>query len=169
MSSIRFNLTTKEIEIMGPESFIEANFSEIQDLLIEGFRIKKSGKVRKTEIDEGPVLYINTEEPELIEAIKIPEESKAPEELQTDTAGIPEVPIEPKVKRPPVRKYIRNDDRLNNKGQIENFIKEIPEKISIASLKDKLRLTEQQIEVVLREAEKQGKIRKDMDGSYEWC
>jgi hypothetical protein len=169
MSSIRYNLATKEIEIEGPESFIEANFSRIQDLLIEGFGISKSEKIRKPKIDEGPVLIITGEESEIIWAIKPPEASKASEELKADAAEIPEVPIERKVQRPPVRKYIRKDDRLNNRDKIDNLIKKIPEKISIASLKEKLGLTEQQIEVVLREAEKQGKIRKEMDGSYVWC
>jgi hypothetical protein len=168
MSSIRFNLATKKIEIEGPESFIESNFSKIHDLLIDGLGIRKQRAFGKTKKAEEPVLYIESEEPETIEKIKIPEESKAREALQANATGIPSVPKIAKVVRPPVRKYIRKEDRPSNGDQIVDLIQEIPKKISFASLKENLGLTERQVGVIIREAEKQGRIRKDMDGSYVW-
>jgi hypothetical protein len=168
MSSIRFNMATKEIEIDGPESFIKSNFSKIRDLLIESLGMRKPIAFRKTKKAEYPVLFIVSVETEIIEEIKISEESQAPEGLQANAPGIPDVPQETKRKRPPVRKYIRPKDRSSSNDQVVSLIQEIPEKISLASLKEKFGLTEQQIEVVIREAEKQGRIRKDMDGSYVW-
>ena len=168
MSSIRFNLATKEMELDGPESFIEANFSRIQALLIESLGMRKPRSVRKTQKTEEPVLFIDSVEPENIEEIKIPEDSKAPDEFQENAIGIPSVPQIEKEKRLIVRKNIRKADIPSNQDQVADIIKEIPEKVSIASLKENLGLTEHQIEVVIREAEKQGRVRKDMDGSYVW-
>jgi len=41
MSVIKFNQSTKEIEMAGTESFIESNFNEIRNLLDEHFGVKK--------------------------------------------------------------------------------------------------------------------------------
>ena len=168
MSNIRFNLATKEIEINGPESFIEANFSKIQDLLIESLGLRKSRSVRKTTKAEVPVLFIDSVEHENIEAIKIPDDSKAPDEFQANAIGIPSVPQIAKEKRLIVRKHIRKEDESSNQDQVVDLSKEIPRKVSITSLKENLGLTERQIVVIIMEAEKQGRIRKDVDGSYLW-
>jgi hypothetical protein len=37
MSSIKYKYSAQEIEMKGTEAFIEANFSKIQDLLIESY------------------------------------------------------------------------------------------------------------------------------------
>jgi len=41
MAGIKFNTMTKEIEIKGPESFIESNFDKIMDPLIDNLGVKK--------------------------------------------------------------------------------------------------------------------------------
>jgi hypothetical protein len=168
MSNIRFNLTTKEIEIEGPESFIEASFSRVQDLLIESLGMRKPRSVRKPPKAEEQVLFIDSVEPGSIEEIKIPEDSKAPDEFQANAIGIPSVPQIAKENRLIVRKSVRKEDGPNNKDKVADLIKDIPEKVSIASLKENLGLTEHQIEGIIRDAEKQGRIRKDEDGSYLW-
>ena len=172
MSIIKFNSTTKEIEIKGSESFIESNFYQIQALLIESFGVKKEKASRQTNADNEPLFSGENIEP-ITEALRTSEISEAPEELPATKPEIHKVPQAPKVPRPPVRKYfntlgkyIRSEDTSINKSQAVDVIGHIPDEISIASLKEKFGLSEKQIEGIIKDAEKQGKVRRDLDGSF---
>jgi hypothetical protein len=172
MSNIKFNSMTKEIEIKGSESFIKSNFYKIHELLIENFGVKKAKVSRQTKADKEPILSGEATEP-TTEAIRTSDISDAPEELPATKPGIPEVPQAPKVSRPPVRKYfntlgkyIRSEDTSINKSQTADVIGQIPEEISVASLKEKFGLSEKRIEGIIKDAEKQGRVRRDMDGSF---
>jgi hypothetical protein len=167
MPSIKFNPTTKEIEIEGPESFIESNFYRVQDLVLESLGVKKTKVSRKPHADEEPI-GVETMEIQIAKGTKVPEVSEISEELLTTKPGIPDVPQKPGVKRPPVRKYIRVGEKSVSKVPIDDQMKLDPEGISIASLKEKFGLSDQKIGAIIREAEKQGRVQKDMDGSYVW-
>lgn len=177
MSSIKFNQATKEIEIKGSESFIESNFDLIEDLLAESLGVIKTKRSVTTKSDEKPVLWVETIEPEphATEEITIPDVIEAPAIAPATQQNILEASQEPKVKRPPVRKYfntlgqlIRSEDTSINKEQVSDPIRQISQGISITSLKENFGLSEQQIEVIIRDAEKQGRARRDLDGSYIW-
>jgi hypothetical protein len=88
---------------------------------------------------------------------------------------VPEVSEASKATRPPVRKYfntlgkqIRSEDTSIGKNQAVGPIGRIPAGISIASLKEKFGLSQQQIEGIIRDAEKHGRVRKYLNGSYVW-
>ena len=53
MSSIKFNHLTREIEMKGSESFIESNFDQIQDLLVESFGVKREDDIKKNKGTSG--------------------------------------------------------------------------------------------------------------------
>ncbi|TRZ91692.1 hypothetical protein D4R89_02495 [bacterium] len=174
MSNIKFNLTTKEIEIKGSESFIESNFYQIKALLIESFGEKKAKVSRQTMAGKESLLSDENSEP-ITEVLRTSEMPEAPEELPATKPEIHEVPQAPRVARPPVRKYfntlgkcIRSEDTSINKSQPVNVLGQIPEELSVASLKEKFGLSEKQIEEIIKDAEKQGRVRKDLDGSYVW-
>ena len=175
MNSIKFNQATKEMEIKGSESFIESNLDMIEDLLTESLGVIKTKGSTRTKSDEKPVLWLDTVEPQVNEAIKIPDVIKTPEIALVTQRDIPEAPQEPKVKRPPMRKYfstlgnlIRIVDTSINKNPVVNVIEQKPTEISIASLREKFGLPESKIEGIIRDAERHGKIRRVMNGSYVW-
>ena len=173
MSNINFNSMTREIEINGSESFIESNFHKIEALLIESFGEKKARVSRQTMADKEPLFPAQTMEP--TKAPGVAEITEAPEELPAVRPGIGESPQAPRVARPPVRKYfntlgkfIRSEDTSISKSQTGDVRGQITEELSVASLKKKFGLSEKQIEEVIKDAEKQGRVRKDLDGSYVW-
>jgi hypothetical protein len=175
MSNINFNSTTREIEIEGSESFIESNFHKIQALLNESFGDREAGVSRQAVADQESLLSSENKGP--MEAPGVPEIKQAPEELPAVRPGISmsEAPKAPRVARPPVRKYfntlgklIRSEDTSVNKSQTGDVPGQSPEELSVASLKKKFGLSEKQIEEVIKDAEKQGRVRKDLDGSYVW-
>jgi len=173
MSNINFNSTTGEIEIKGSESFIESNFHKIQALLIESFGDKKASETRQTRADKEPLFPGENREP--TEAPGVAEITQAPEELPAVRPGISESLQAPRVARPPVRKYfntlgklIRSEDTSINKSQTSEVLRQIPEELSVASLKEKFGLSEKKIEEIIKDAEKQGRVRRDLDGSYVW-
>jgi hypothetical protein len=175
MNSIKFNQATKEIEIKGSESFIESNFDMIEDLLAESLGVIKTKRSVTTISDEKPILWVETIDPHATEAITIPDVIETPEIAPAAQQNILEVSQEPKVKRPPARKYfntlgklIRSEDTSINKEQVSDPIRQISHGISITSLKENFGLSEQQIDVIIRDAEKQGRARRDLDGSYIW-
>ncbi len=174
MSHIKFNSTTKEMEITGSVSFIESNFYQVQALMIESFGGEKAKVSRQTGTDKEPVLSGETREP-IQEALRTSEISEAPEELPAIKSESHEAPPVPKVTRPPVRKYfntlgkyIRSEDTSINNSQPVDAFRRLPEELSVASLKEKFGLSEKQVEEIIKDAEKQGKVRKDLDGSYVW-
>ena len=176
MNSIKFNQATKEIEIKGSESFIESNLDMIEDLLTESLGVIEAKGSTTTKSDEKPVLWVETVEPQDTEAIKIPDIIETTEIALATQQDIIEAPQEPKVKRPPVRKYfntlgklIRSEDTSINKNPVVNVIEQKPMEISIASLKEKFGLPESKIGGIIRDAERHGKIRRAQNGSYVWA
>lgn len=175
MSTIRFNSTTKEIEITGSESFVESNFHQIKALMIESLAGKEEKVQRKTRTDKEPLLFGKTREP-ITEAMRTSEISEIPEELPVTTSESHEASHMPKAARPPVRKYfntvgkyIRSEDTSINKSQPVDVLGQIPGELSVASLKKKFGLSERQVEEIIKDAEKQGRVRKDAGGSYVWA
>jgi hypothetical protein len=175
MSCIKFNQATKEIEIKGSESFIESNLDVIEDLLTESLGVIKTKGSTKTKSDAIPVLWVDTVELQATETIKIPDVIETPEITLVTQQDILEISQEPKVKRPPVRKYfdtfgklIRSEDTSINKNPVINVIEQKSTEISIASLREKFGLPESKIGGIIRDAERYGKIKKVMNGSYVW-
>ena len=174
MSNIKFNSTTKEIEITGSESFIESNFYRVQALLIESVGGKTAKVSRQTRAEKELFISGETREP-ITEALRTSKTSEAPDELPATKPEIHEVTQVPKATRPPVRKYfntlgkyIRSEDTSINKSQPVDALGQITEELSVASLKEKFGLSVKQIEEIIKDAEKQGRVRKDLDGSYVW-
>lgn len=162
MSMIRLNLTTKEMEIKGSESFADDIFSKIQDLVTENQGIMETRLLRKKR-NVPEALKSEREEPKIDRMVKTSELDKA------SLPGIAVIPREMERKRPPVRKYIlRKAGTSSPNTSIASLPKEDTGRISLVSLKEKSGLTEQQIEAIIKDAEKQGRIRREMDGSYTW-
>ena len=176
MNSIKFNQATKEIELNGSEAFIQFNFDMIEELLTESLGVIKTKQSVTTKAEEKPILWVETIEPQATEAINTPDVIESPSATAIAMPqDILEVSQEPKVKRPPARKYfntlgqlIRSEDTSVNKVEAAEPVRQISPGISISSLKEKFGLSEQQIDVIIRDAEKQGRARRDLDGSYIW-
>jgi hypothetical protein len=182
MPSIKFNLLTKEIEMKGSESFIESNFNKIQDLLVENFGVKKMIAPRRTKTTQEPVSAVKMKESQAGIEINRHERSESPI-LPVTKSGIPEFshemndpaascgeyePERSKSKRPPLRKYIRKEGMPGHQRIVVEVVEQKPKEISIASLKEKFGLSESKIGGIIRDAEKLGKIRRVMNGSYSW-
>ena len=175
MRSITYNQSTKEMEIKGPESFIESNFHKIENIIRESFvamNKKASGKsTAKREIRLGD--KIQKPKPVQLKSACKSSASKIPAATESRVREVPEAP---KANRPPVRKYfnalgkcIRSEDTLIGKNQAVDPAGKSPEGISIASLKEKFGLSQQQIEGIIKDAEKHGRVRKYLNGSYVWA
>ena len=143
MAGIKFNTATKELEIKGPESFIESNFDKIMDLLTDSLGIKKKKLSRKTKAVKEPILSVETNESQTLEVIDIPEVVEVPETVLATEPVIPEVLQERKVKRPPLRIYIRDGAKTVYKSHSVDHNEQVPERISLASLKEKFGLSQQ--------------------------
>jgi hypothetical protein len=168
MPSIKFNLLTKEIEVKGSESFIELNFNKIQDLLVESFGVKKMTVLRKTKTTREPISFVKMKESQAGAEIKSHKLSEVPPILPATESFIPEIPYELKAKRPPLRKYIRKEGMPGHQRIVVEVVEQKPREISVASLKEKFGLSESKIGGIIRDAEKLGKIRRVMNGSYAW-
>lgn len=142
MPSIKFTQFAREIEMRGSESFIESNFDMIQDLLVESSGVKKKMASREAKAIQ--------------KAISIAE-------MKESQAG-----LESRVKRPPMRKYIRKEGAPGHERIVVEVAEQKTTEISIASLKEKFGLSESKIGGIIRDAEKLGKIRRVMNGSYSW-
>jgi hypothetical protein len=169
MSSLKFNHLTKEIEIMGSESFIGSNFSEIQDLLVESFGVKKVIVSRKTKANREPISFVKMSESHTSTEIKKDELSEVCPTLPATERSISEISHELKANRPPLKKYIRKVGIPGHQRMVVQVVEQKPSEISIASLKEKFGLSESKIGGIIRDAEKLGKIRKAMNGSYVWA
>jgi hypothetical protein len=168
MPSIKFNLLTKEIEVKGSESFIELNFNKIQDLLVESFGVKKMTVLRKTKTTRKPISFVKMKESQAGAEIKNHKPSEVPPILPAKESFIPEISYELKAKRPPLRKYIRKEGMPGHQRIVVEVVEQKPREISVASLKEKFGLSESKIGGIIRDAEKLGKIRRVMNGSYAW-
>jgi hypothetical protein len=168
MSSIKYNQLTKEIEVKGSESFIESNFNKIQDLLVESIGVKKMIVSGKTKTNQEPIPLVKMKESQAGTEIKrraLPEASPI---SPATKSSISDSSDELKAKRPPLRKYIRKEGMPGHQRMVVEVVEQKPKEISFASLKEKFGLSESKIGGIIRDAEKLGKIRRVMNGSYVW-
>ena len=178
MSSIRFNKESKEIELIGSESFIAANFHIIQNLLAENERLKRKNTV--TKMNRRPRLLTKPAKSKTPEALVDSEVPKSPLKLSTVEPEILKVSQEPRITRPPLRKYfdqnrnlIRSEYRsVVNDQRVIGMGKSIPDPVSngffISLLTENFGLAKDQIEGIVRDAEREGRVRNNSDGSFEW-
>ena len=174
MPGITFNQRTREMEIQGSESFIESNFHKIEDILKESLVTMNKQASTKTKANRENFLSDEIQKNQTTKVMRASEMSV----LETRTAAKPgglEISETLKASRPPVRKYfntlgkqIRSEDTSTGRNQATGPTGRIPEGISIASLKEKFGLSQQQIEGVIKDAEKHGRVRKYLNGSYVW-
>ena len=170
MSSIKFNYLTKEIELKGSESFIESNFDKIQDPLVESFRVKKKMIApRKTKITQEPILLVKVKETQTATEIKRHELSEVPQLSPATTSSIPEISYELKAIRLPLRKYIRKVGIPGQERIVVEVVEQKPRERSLASLKEKFGLSDSKIGGIIRDAEKFGKVKRVMNGSFVWA
>jgi uncharacterized membrane protein len=170
MPGIKFNRLTKEISIKGPESFIDSNFNKIQDLLVASFGVKRKMTVsKKTKTYQESPPLVKMKKSHAGAEIRRNARSEASRISSAIESFIPaEISYELKAKRPPLRKYIRKEGMPGHERIVVQVAEQKPGEISIASLKEKFGLSESKIDGVIRDAEKLGKIRRVMNGSYVW-
>jgi len=168
MSSIKYNQLTKVIEAKGSESFIESNFNKIHELLVESFGVKKMMISRKTKTNQKPISFVKMKKSQAGAEIKRHELTEASPILTATKSSIPEFSHELQAKRPPLRKYIRKEGMPGHQRIVVEVVEQKPKEISIASLKEKFGLSESKIGGIIRDAEKLGKIRRSLNGSYTW-
>ena len=168
MFSIKFNQFTKEIEVKGPESFIESNFNIIQDLLVKSFGEKKMMVSRKTKTNQEPISNVKMKESQAGPETDKHELTEVSPVLSATKSSIHEFSHEVKANRPPLRKYIRKEGMPGHQRIVIEVIEQKPKEISIASLKEKFGLSESKIGGIIRDAEKLGKVRRSLNGSYSW-
>ena len=128
----------------------------------------------KNKINKEILLSDEIQKPQTTKVLRVSEMS-ASEKPATAKPGVQEVPEAPKAARPPVRKYfntlgkyIRSEDTSIDKSQTAGLTERTPAGISIDSLREKFGLSQQQIKGIIRDAEKHGKVRKYVNGSYVW-
>ena len=168
MSSIKFNYLTREIEMEGSESFMESNFDKIQDLLIESFGVKRKMVLRMTKANQEPISDVKINASQTSTEITGHELSEASAILPATKSSIPEISHEFKAKRPPLRKYIRKVGSPGHQRTVVEIVEQKPRELSLASLKEKFGLSESKFGGIIRDAEKFGKIKRVMNGSYVW-
>jgi hypothetical protein len=168
MSSIKFNYLTKEIELEGSESFIESNFDKIQDLITKSLGVKRMMVSRMTEIKQEPTLAEKTKESQIDTEIKGRELSEVCQLSPSAKSPISEFSNEVRVNRPPLRKYIRKVGMPGQERIVVEVAEQKPKSISLESLKEKFGLSDSKIGGIIRDAEKFGKIKRVMNGSYVW-
>jgi hypothetical protein len=168
MPSIKFNQLTKETEVKGSESFIESNFNKIQDLLVESFGVKKMIVSRTTKATQEPISFVKIKESKADAEINRRGLSEASPISSATKSSSPEFSHELKAKRPPLRKYIRKEGMPGHQRVVFEVVEKKQKEISIASLREKFGLSESKIGGIIRDAEKLGKLRRVMNGSYSW-
>jgi hypothetical protein len=168
MPSIKFNCLTKEIEMEGSESFIESNFDKIQDLLIESFGVKRKMISRKTKTNQEPISVVKVRESQAGVKITGSELSNVSQLSPATISSMPEISHEIKANRPPLRKYIRKVGIPGHERTVVEIVEQKPKEITLASLKEKFGLSETKIGGIIRDAEKLGKVRRALNGSYVW-
>jgi hypothetical protein len=168
MPSIKFNLLTKEIEMKGSESFVESNFNKIQELLVESFGVKEKMISRRTMTNQDTISFATMKELQGGAEIERHQLSQASQILPATKSAIPGIAHDLSEKRPPLRKYIRKEGLPGHQRIVVEVVEQKPKEISIASLKEKFGLSESKIGGIIRDAEKLGKIKRVMGGSYSW-
>ncbi len=160
MTGITFNKTTKELEIKGSESFIESHFHLFEEIM------------KKTKITMNSEISLAAQSDELWEKGKKASQTPAHGSSAPARPGIGDIPAASKARRAPVKKYfntlgkpIKSVETASQKGPAP-IPADRPEGISIESLREKFGLSEQQIQGVIKDAERNGRLRKYLDGSY---
>lgn len=168
MPSIKLNHLTSEIELRGSETFIESNFDKIRDLLIGSFGVKKTMTSRRTEAREATLPMAGMKESQAGVEITRPEPSQASPILADTKSSLSEISQEIKAKRPPLRKYIRKVGSPGHERRVVEVAEEKPKEITLASLKEKFGLSDTKIGGIIRDAERFGKAKRVVNGSYLW-
>ena len=76
---------------------------------------------------------------------------------------------EANAKREPLRKIVRKEGLPGHqKTVVQVVVPSEREVLSIASLKEKFGLSDSKIGAIMRDAQRQGKIRRTVNGSYAW-
>jgi hypothetical protein len=169
MPGIKFNQLTREIEIKGSESFIELNFDRIRDLLVESVGVGKKMALKEAKTIQEPISVVIMKDSQADPEIRINELSGAYPISTAEKPFVPEFSKEFKAKRPPLRKYIRREGEPGHQRIVVEIAEQKRSEISIASLKEKFGLSDSKIGGIIRDAEKLGKIRRVMNGSYAWA
>jgi hypothetical protein len=166
MSTIRFNDLTKEIELKGSESFIKSNFDKIEELLNEDSGVKRKMVSRRTKVKQEPISVSKKNESQTsIEMVKLepPNSSQLSRVAEASMTGISH---EIKANRPPLRKYIRKVGMPGQERIVVEVAEQKPKELSLASLKEKFGLSDSRIGGMIWDAEKPGKMRRVVNGSY---
>ncbi len=168
MSSITFNYLTKEIEMKGPESFIESNLDKIQDLLVERFGEKKKMLTREAhaKANQEPPSLVKMKESQKVAQTTRREVSPSSPRPSAANPSVQGIAQEITTNRPPMRKYIRREGIPGHQRIVVEIAEQKPKELSLAALKEKFGLSKSKIEGVIRDAEKLGKIKRVMNGSY---
>lgn len=167
MSGIRFNHSTKEIEMAASKSFIAAYFNKVQDLLVERFGEKtKMAVSRITNMNQKPASGGKSQEAPLNAGAKRHELSGVSLGSPPAASAIPGIPFALEANRPPLRKYIRKEGIPGNQRIVVQVAEQKPKEISLASVKEKFGLAESKVGETIRDAEKLGRIRRAMNASY---
>jgi hypothetical protein len=94
--------------------------------------------------------------------------SKASAILPATLSAVPEISHEFKATRSPLRKYIRKVGSPGHQRTVVEIIEQKPKEITLALLKEKFGLSDSGIGGIIRDAEKFGKVKRVMNGSYAW-
>jgi len=85
------------------------------------------------------------------------------------TETLPDISLESGAKRGPLRKYVRKEGTPGHQRTVVQVVVEQKrEALSVASLKEKFGLSDSKIGGIIRDAQKLGKIRRTVNGSYAW-
>jgi len=123
---------------------------------------------RKTMATQEPISIVKMKEFEAGTEIKRDVLSEAPSVLPVSTSAMPEISHKTKAKRPPLRKYIRKVGIPGHERTVVEIVEQKPKEITLASLKEKFGLSDSGIGEIIRDAEKFGKMKRVMNGSYVW-
>jgi hypothetical protein len=152
----------------GSESFIESNFNKIQDLMIETFGVKKMMTLRRAKENREPVSGVKLEEFQTSIEITRHDLSELSQISTASKSAVFENSAKLNVNRPPLRKYIRQVGMPGHQKMMVEVVDQKQREISIASLREKFGLSESKLGGILRDAEKFGKVKRVLDGSYVW-
>ena len=147
----------------GSESSIEFNFDKIQDLMIESFGVQRIMVSRITKAKS-----VKVKESKADTEIKKHELPEGHQLSPSPKPSFPQISHELQAKRSPLRKYIRKEGIPGHERIVVEIVEKKPAELSLASLKEKFGLSDSKIGGIIRDAEKFGKIKRVMNGSYVW-
>jgi hypothetical protein len=125
-------------------------------------------KSRKTKTNQEPISHVKIKESQSGGEIDRHELTKPSSVLPATKPFVPEFSHESKANRPPLKKYIRKEGMPGHQRIVVEVAEQKPKEISIASLKEKFGLSDSKIGGIIRDAERLGKIRRSLNGSYSW-